>query len=164
MSKTTMNSVFNGIKSKKPCNKSYEFIQKALDRDDSLGTCNVSHIAKWFEQKYKNTYGKEMLGYNFYNCRKVVQELASRYSKTNWQICTYINKWFTTFHSLGYDKVAYDSTLTLGVLKTGWVVDGLYNNNTARNFNTKSKNTSFKVHSTARKAKANNSEIVNEAF
>ncbi len=162
MSKTDMKAIFSGVKNKKTDNKSYEFIQRALDRGDITGTCDLSHIAKWLEEKYKKTYNVNMIGYNFYNCRKVIQSLASRYSKTNWQICTYINKWFTTFHTLGYDKVAYDSTLTMGVLKTSWVVDGLYNNRVAPKQNTRNK--SYKVHSQGRRTVTNNDEIVNEAF
>ncbi len=164
MGKTNMNALFGGIKRSKPDDRSYQFIQKAMDRRDISGTCDLSHLAKWLKHKYKYTYNKEMLGYNFYNCRKVIQALANRYSKTNWQICTYINKWFLTFHTLGYDKVAYDNTLTLAVLKTDWIVDGLFNNELCRKYKSSSRNKSYRVHSTARRQVSNNDEIVDEKF
>ena len=91
-----------------------------------------------------------MLGYNFFNCRNTIKLLSEKYECSNWQVCQYINSWFQLFHSLGYDRVASDDTLTLSVLKTDWIVSGLMDK---RRPNESKRNTSYKTHGQSRRMK-----------
>lgn len=148
MSAIDMKSLFSGVKNQKKVDKSYDFISKALAENKKSCTNDVTHISKWFKAKYENTYNKPMLGYNFYNCRNTIKLLGQKYSLSNWEVCVLINKWFKTFHSLGYDRVAGDDSLTLSILKTDWIVNGLFSNSRP---NDNKRNASYNVHSQSRR-------------
>lgn len=149
--KTTMSSIFSKCKNVNkvdPSKRTFEFIESRLNDSSLVPTNDVTAISNWFKVKYEEVYNRPMIGYNFYNCRITIQNLAKNLECTNWEVCCNINKWFKTFHSLGYDKVASDNTLTLSILKTSWVVEGLKNN---RGPNSNSRNASYKQHGQGRR-------------
>lgn len=163
----SMKSLFEPVKSQPKVDKSFEFVESRLKDKGLMPTNDISTISKWFKTKYENKYGKPMLGYNFFNCRNTIKLLSEKYGCNNWQVCQYINQWFELFHSLGYDKVASDNTLTLSVLKTDWIVNGLMDK---RRPNESRRTTSFKTHGQSRRLKdepnisPNKSQISNKSF
>lgn len=146
----SMKALFEPVKSNpvKKKDNSFEFIERALLEGRVYLTNDLTIISQWFKAKYEKRYKKPMLGYNFYNCRNTVKALSEKYSCTHWQVCQYINLWFELFHSLGYDKVASDDSLTLSVLKTDWIVSGLMDK---RRPNESKRNTSYKTHGQSRR-------------
>lgn len=155
-----MKSLFEPVKAQPKVDKSFDFIEKRLATNGPQGTNDISVISKWFKCKYENKYGKPMLGYNFFNCRNTIKLLSEKYECSNWQVCQYINSWFQLFHSLGYDRVASDDTLTLSVLKTDWIVSGLMDK---RRPNESKRNTSYKTHGQSRRMKTENSISPNKS-
>lgn len=164
-----MNDLFKGVKSsskkKDQFLESYEFIEKRL-RDSRLAPTNdLTCIARWLKIRYEKAYNRPMIGYNFYNCRITLETLSKALELNNWAICKLIDTWFTTFHSLGYDKVGNDNTLTLSILKTSWIVQGLKNNCGPKG---NSRNASYKNHGQGRRTsnsiKPNKPEISDTSF
>lgn len=169
MTTVNMKAMFNSVKAQPSLTnnqRKYQFIEGLL-KDGVNTPCNdLDAICTWMKLKYEGVYGKPMLGYNYYNCRNTVKQLAQKYEWTNWQACQHINKWFKLFHGLGYDKVASDDSLTLSVLKTDWIVSGLVDN---RRPNESKRNSSFKTHSKSRRLEGtttipNTNRISNKQF
>lgn len=151
--KTKVLGLFQSVKNTNKTDSSYELVQSKLDERATLGTNDLTIISKWYKARYEKTYGIPMIGYNFFNCRSTVKILGEKYGCSNWEVCKLINNWFNLFHSLEYDKIASDDTLTLSILKTGWIVDGLYNK---RRPNESKRNSSFKTHGQSRRLSNNN--------
>lgn len=142
--------------------EAYNFIEKRLKDSSLMPTTDVTCISRWLKIKYEKVYNRPMIGYNFYNCRITLQTLSRSLNVDNWALCQLVNKWFKTFHSLGYDKVGNDNTLTLSILKTSWIVEGLRNN---RGPKSNSRNASYKNHGQGRReAGPNKNEICNTSF
>ena len=163
-----MNDLFKNVKNTEKKDNflvAYDFIEKRLTNPLITPTNDVTCIARWLKIKYERVYNRPMIGYNFYNCRLTLQTLANNLKVNNWEICVLINKWFKTFHQLGYDKVGNDNTLTLSILKTGWIVQGLKNNVGPKG---NSRNASYKNHGEGRRPGSTNNpnkpEISNKAF
>lgn len=161
-----MKSLFQPVKNQPKKDTSFDFVESRLNNSSLSPTNDVSTISKWFKSKYENKYGKPMLGYNFFNCRNTIQLLSRKYECSNWEVCCLINRWFTSFHGLEYDKVASDNTLTLSVLKTDWIIDGMKDN---RRPNESKRNASYKTHGQSRRLSGENvgpnkSQISNQSF
>lgn len=165
--KVDMKSLFQPVKSQPKVDTSFKFVEDRLKSNGLPPTNDISVISKWFKVKYESKYGKPMLGYNFFNCRNTIKLLGLKYNCNNWQVCQYINSWFDLFHSLGYDKVAGDDTLTLSILKTDWIVNGLVDK---RRPNESKRNSSYKTHGESRRLKnesnisPNKNEISDQCF
>lgn len=159
-----MKTIFSSVKGTTSKDEQvYNTVEKRFKGENKLGPINdLTTLTKWFQIKYEKVYNKPMIGYNYFNCRKTFQQLGIYYGMTNWEVACFVNSCFTKFHGLGFDKVACDNTLTLSVLKTGWVVDGLVNN---KRPGENARNSSFKRQSTSRRQTVTSrSEIHNIGF
>lgn len=120
--------IFENTKSQATGSVEFNKIEELLKTNSVRGTNNLDAICKWYRTKYENIYKKPMLGYNYYDCRKVIKNLSELLKLPNWEICKLINQWFTKYHELGWDDSNYNDSLTLRVLKTDWLVNCLLEN------------------------------------
>lgn len=143
-----MKSLFAGVKNQPKEDRSYSVVEHRF-KNPKLGAINdMNVITKWFQMKYEKKYGVPMIGYNYFNCRKTFQQIGTVYGMSNWEVCQFVDMCFNRFHSLGYDKVSTDNKLTLSIMKTGWIVQGMYAN---RRPGESARNSSFKQHGVSRR-------------
>lgn len=102
----------------------YEYIQGSIDRPGLALNLQLKNACTWFRVAYEQKYSKHMIGYNIFHCQKVMKQVCENYSLTLFELCTLVNKWFTTYEELEYDD---GNGFTLSCLNTQWLIQNLMN-------------------------------------
>ena len=119
--------------------KDFKLIEDQLVQNTVNGPESLDAIARWYCKKYKAIYNCNPLDYNFFNTKRVIGDLASYFQCSKWEMCKKINKWFTSYHELGFSQNEYcERTLTVSMLRKTWVLDkmdkGLGPNDTVKSY------------------------------
>jgi hypothetical protein len=109
---------------KSKSNVDFAGIERRLRDSNPQPINNLTLLSNWIKFKYETIYSKPMIGYNRFHAINTIKKLSEFYSISYWEVIQLIDKWFTSYHTLGYDTKC-GNELTLSTLNTQWIVESL---------------------------------------